>query len=294
MSRYPRNVLLLEFGSNTCKVMHWDSRNAKPLADYRLPLRLGAELSKRDELSENGINSMISAIRDVQNRFTDKHKLMVVGTLALRKATNSKQIIQKIKDECGVKIKILDPQEEAIAAFKGAQASIKPLRNNIYFDIGGGSTEIILANDQRIFYIQSYDIGALSLRQKFGCKTPISNCSYYHTQNEIQSILKPLIKPVFGMVGIGGSVVTCAMVDLRISHPYEELINGHELRRSAILGQIQRYRALPIEKIAKIPGMDPARADIILPAAMIILQIMDMYKRTSFIVSTKGVRHGLV
>nr|MDK2851154.1 exopolyphosphatase / guanosine-5-triphosphate,3-diphosphate pyrophosphatase [Candidatus Cloacimonadota bacterium] len=294
MPQNSETILLLEFGSNTCKVMLWDSHNAQVLVDYRLPLRLAAELSKRKELSENGVNSMISAIRDVQNRFKDARKIIAIGTQTLRKAKNAQQIVQKIKEKCGVTIKILSPQEEAQAAFKGVQASIKPKGNTIYFDIGGGSTEIIFAKDQRVYSARSYELGAVSLHQKFHCTTPISNCNYYHVQQEILRTIKPIKKNIENMVGSGGSVVTCAMVALGITQPNEDLINGHIIRRSAIIGQIQRYRALSAYEIAKIPGMDPSRADIILPAAMIIIGIMDLYQKPDFIASTKGVRHGMI
>jgi len=294
MKHAASTVLVIEFGSNTCKVMLWQKKKKVPLADYRLPLRLASEVSEKGKISEQGILGILAIIRDVQSRFKHADKTILIGTEALRQANNLREIQLRVKEESKLKLKVLSPDEEAEAAYRGIKSNLQLPGKTLYFDIGGASTEIISGFEDKITGIRSYSIGAVILSHKFLCKTPITACSFFHCQEDIERVLKPFGQDAVNLVGTGGSMMTCAMVALGTTDPSDERICGYRLRRSEITRQIQTYRSRSFEEIAKIPGMDPARADIILPAAMIILHLMQMHDVMYVTTSTRGVRHGVV
>jgi len=288
------SLVVMEFGSNSCKIMQQKKGATKPDRDYRLPLRLAAEQGASGELSETAIEQILHTIRGVQTAFAKSPHIVVVGTEALRRASNQRNIIKRIRDSTGLELKILSSIEEGEAAFRGIQSGLDLEGRAVCFDIGGASTEIVIGANGVIEKNLSFNLGAVTLTQSFRRHDPLSNCEFFGIEDEISRTL--LLKPTQGitLVGTGGSILTCAMVAMGLRDWDEDKVNGYSLARSELYRQIQTYRALNSETISKIPGMDPTRADIILPAAMIMLKLMDIYQQRYILASSRGVRHGLV
>lgn len=290
-----RPQVIVEFGSNSVKIMQIVSSEAQPRTDYRFPLRLAAELEPTGNLSERAISSMIARIQEVHRQYSQSSDIRVFGTQALRQAQNREAILDRIKQETAYELKILSVVEEAEAAFRGIQSGMKLKGKILCFDIGGASTEIIIADDKGILKSQSFPIGAVRLSRRFYKHEPIRICEYNYMNAYISQQLKlKSFKRSISLIGTGGSIITCTMVALRLPQIDEDKVNSFRLRRSELTRQIQTYRALKSQDIAKIPGMDPARADIILPACMIMKRLMEIFGAEEITVSSRGVRHGLV
>jgi exopolyphosphatase/guanosine-5'-triphosphate,3'-diphosphate pyrophosphatase len=273
--------------------MQMVSSEAQARVDYRFPLRLAAELEPSGDISESAIHSIIAQIREVHRLYGESSEIHIFGTQALRQARNREAIIDKIRDETAYILKILSAEEEAQAAFRGIQDGLKPQGKVLCFDIGGASTEIMIGSDKGLMKSFSFPLGAVSLSRLIKHE-PISLCEYYLLQDEISRQLKFKSPKITSLIGTGGSIVTCAMVALGLPQIDESKVNSFRLRRSEVLRQVQTYRAMKSQEIAKIPGMDPARADIILPACMIMQRLMEICGQEEIITSSRGVRHGLI
>lgn len=290
-----RPQVILEFGSNSVKILQIVSLAKDALMDYRRPLRLAAEILPSGDLSEKAIQSLISQIQEVHQLYSASSDLRIFGTQALRSARNRHAIVEKVRQETAYELKILSVQEEAEAAFRGIQSGLKLPGRVICFDIGGASTEVISGNVTRILKTHSFPIGAVSLSRNSINHDPISVCEYHQMNSEISRQLKlKSPKTKVKLIGTGGSIVTCAMVALALAPEKQQKANGYRLRSSELMRQIQTYRAMTSQDIAKISGMDPSRADIILPACMIMQRLMEIYGQEEIITSGRGVRHGLV
>ncbi|MCB5252939.1 MAG: hypothetical protein RBR69_03475 [Candidatus Cloacimonadaceae bacterium] len=290
-----RPKVIVEFGSNSVKIMQIHSLKAQPQKDFRVPLRLAAELQPSGNLSEHAISSMIAQIQEVHRQYSQSSDIRIFGTQALRQAQNRQDIVKRIKQETSYPLHILSIQEEAEAAFRGIQSGMKLQGKVLCFDIGGASTEIVIASEKGSPKSQSFPIGAVNLSRNFYKHQPIRICEYNFMTAYIseQLRLKPFKRSI-SLIGTGGSVVTCAKVALGLPQIQEDKVNCFRLRKSELMRQIQTYRAMKSQDIAKIPGMDPARADVILPACMIMYRLMDIFGQEEIIVSSRGVRHGLV
>lgn len=284
--------IVIEFGSNSCKIMQHEGQQIK--ADYRIPLRLIAALDEMGGLSEGAIQNMINIISDVQGRFPDSKHYHLIATEALRKAQNSAQVRDSILHSTGLKLRILSPIEEAEAAFRGVQSGLDITGKVLVFDIGGASTELIIGTKDTVQQSYSYPLGAAILSAKFRRTDPIQHCGYNCIEKEMKKYLK--LKPIsdITLIGTGGALSTMAAVHLQLANYDPEALNGHILSRAEVYRQLQLYRGFPVEDIAKIPGMDPTRADIILPATMVTLKIMELMDLRALKVSTHGVRHGIM
>lgn len=298
MKRKNDTNVLIEFGSNTAKVYSCSALKSTDACFYRLPLRLASQLNSSQMLSEKGIKSILDTIADVKQRFTNNDQIRLIGTEALRRAKNSAAVQQRIAEQFGLNLRILSWQEEAEAAYRGVLGTAGASGRIICFDIGGSSTEIIQGKDKKIERSKSFPVGAVDLSRKFIRKQPLTQCMYTALNMELERKLVWKNNLQLKLLGSGGAVYTCAMVALMHAGKSEsealKEIDGSTLRRSEIIRQEQSYRALTLEQISQIPGMDPSRVDIILPAVMIIRRIMENTREYSFIVSTRGVWQGIM
>lgn len=284
--------MIVEFGSNACKIMQ--CREDTVYLDYRIPLRLISHLDTQGELDEAGLQGMLGIIRDISERFSDMSRILLIGTAALRKAKNSLAIQERIQAETALSLRILSEAEEAAAAYKGIVSALHPQGKVLAFDIGGGSTEIIYGEGNQMQDFSSLPFGAVSLDQKFRIGDPYSNCAFHSLEMYIDKQLKIHAGKDLTLIGTGGSVSTLAAVAAQQKSFDAFALNGTVLSRGEIFRQVLLYRSLSIKQICAMPGMDSARADLMLPATLVICSILHKAQADKVIVSTRGVRHGII
>lgn len=284
--------LIAEFGSNTCKVMQ--CKDNRVFVDYRIPLRLISHLDADGKMKEAAVSSILSIISDIKKRFPEMQNIILVGTEAMRRATNNPEIVGLILEKTGLNMQILSVKEEAEAAHKGIMTAIEPKGNILAFDIGGASTEIIYGRDARIKDVVSLPFGAVSLNDKFRGSDPYTNCAFHALEMFVETNLKIRQAKDYTVIGTGGSLATMAAVMLGMKSFDAEALNGTVISRAEVLRQVLMYRPKSVSEICKIPGMDPARADLMLPASYLVCQIIHKAGVDRVIVSTRGVRHGII
>ena len=284
--------MIIEFGSNACKVMQCD--NYKVLLDYRIPLRLISHLDENGNLSEAAMQSMTGIVEDILGRFPKLDRIILVGTEALRRAQNIELVQEKIHAVTGLPLRILSWEEEARATFKGISSGISAPGRILAFDIGGASTEIIYANAQEIQDIVSLPMGVVEINNKFRSSDPYTWCAFNGLELYITRYLRIRKGKDYTVIGTGGSISTMAAVATRMKSYDAEALNATVLDRKEIFRQILLYRSLDSAKISQIPGMDPARADLMPVASLMVHTIMQKANVTSITVSTRGVRHGVL
>lgn len=291
-----REQTVIELGSNSCKVLVADLHDSciVPLQDIRIPLRLASELDENNHLSTIAIERILHTLKTIQSDHTSSSATYLVGTEALRLAKNKDQIQKTIKLETMLDLRILEPEEEAKAFYLGMLSGLEITKKAIAFDTGGSSTEIILGNGSIIEQATSIPLGAVVLTKKYIAKYPISNCDFFSVDKEIAKLLRFKKGGRDTVIGGGGVVVCSALVQAGSSEFNGDALNGQTIPKSEITRQISMFRSMTVEQIRSIPGMDPHRADIILPGLMIVRRILDTLGCQKLIVSTRGVRHGIL
>lgn len=285
--------VLIEFGSNMAKIMSADSKDMKNENLQRLPLRLATLMDDSGKMSEKGILAILNLIGDTKIRNADAQEFILVGTEALRRASNQQEIRARVKQDYGLDLRVLSPQEEADAAYRGMKHLISKGKRAVCFDIGGSSIELVKVYGNRIESMLSFPMGAVDLYHDQVHGMPISNCAYTGLRLQIEKTLRWKVPSECNLIGSGGSVHTCAKVAMMNAGIDSSNIEGYRITKGELLRQSQVYRALDIDGIIKIPGMDPSRADIILPAVMIMRHLLDQTGQPYFVASRRGVRHGV-
>ncbi|MBN2088784.1 Ppx/GppA family phosphatase [candidate division KSB1 bacterium] len=223
--------------------------------------------------------------------------IVAAGTMALRSAKNAREFIEMVKAKCQLDIEILSGEEEARLSFLSAKKSMRSLTKNLaIFDIGGGSTEFFLGSDHQIFKQMSLNIGAIQLTEQYFAQSPVPidvlNVALQKINNELRDL--QIEDPIDELVGVGGTVTTMAAVKHQLE-AYDPLkVNGTRLDIVEVLRQLELYRSKSIAERKRIPGLEPARADIILAGCAITHVLLKKLKMNHFIISDFGLRHGLM
>ncbi|HRX75844.1 MAG TPA: hypothetical protein P5342_00180 [Candidatus Cloacimonadota bacterium] len=269
-------------------------RDNRIFVDYRIPLRLISSLDAEGSLKEQAVQSILGIISDIKRRFPEMQKIIVVGTEALRRAKNAPKLKEMIVQQTGQELYILSEEQEARAAFKGITSALNPSGSILAFDIGGASTELIYGNGEDIEHCESLPMGAVSLNDQFRTSDPYTNCAFHALELHVEKFLKVLPGKSYTLIGTGGSISTMAAVAAGMQVFDAEALNGSVLSRAEIFRQVLLYRSYKTPQICEIPGMDPARADLMLAATMLVCQIIHKANTDKLTVSTRGVRHGII
>jgi len=177
ISRYA----VIDLGTNTCNLLIADAEaegSFVTIYDRKLPVKLGRGGIHNNILLPDAMERGIAALQNHLHtiRSYNVSKVVVVGTSALRGAVNRHEFINKVKELLGMEIKIIDGELEAALIFRGVRLSLPDrLGKYLIMDIGGGSTEFILANDHEIIWKRSFNIGIARALETICMSDPVTS-----------------------------------------------------------------------------------------------------------------------
>ncbi|MEZ5022185.1 MAG: exopolyphosphatase [Chitinophagales bacterium] len=250
---------------------------------YRLPLRLGEEAFLNGKFSTAKVNALIKALKAFKN-IIDVHGTevyMACATSAMREASNSKKVIEKIKTKTGIDINVISGSEEADIIFSNqlGEGPFSENTNYLYIDVGGGSTELVLISDGKLVDKWSFNIGTLRLKHNM-----VSN----EVWREMRVWLYKFRKDYSGIKGIGSGG--------NINH----ILKNHSKNKNNILSLEVIEVCYSMLKV--IPDIDkqinfrmrPDRADVIVPALEIFKKIMNWLDIDEIYVPKLGLPDGII
>ena len=292
---------VLDLGSNSVKLVNYKIdtyNNYKPYHQESVRLKLSEGL-EQGVLREDYIVKTIETLKLFRNivDFEGVNYVISVATSAIRDAENRFEIIERIYKETNFDFKILSEHDEAIFSYTGAIRSLR-IPSVLFFDIGGGSLEIVLAKDFEIKKVISLPLGALKLTQMFSEDKAFEITDYYNMEKHIMETLPT--KEELGisnhedlvLVGVGGVLRTLAKYEqYSKNYPLSKLHN-YEVSYESLETISKKIYSLPVEKIAKIESIGSGRADTVRAGNLVIIQIMKKFGFNKLTVSAHGLREG--
>ena len=269
----------------------------------KMSVRLGAYLAPDGTMTREGQVKAISAIAQMAKIASAYHAtIRAVATHALREATNHVMLIDAIHKKTGVKVEIIDGIEEARLVFLGMRYAL-PVENQLCLgmDIGGGSTEIILAKGEDIKFASSLKIGAVTLSKRhFGDKTPTSQ-SIRSLHQYINLRVEPLKGEVLQhkfkrAIASSGTAKAVASIHSRLfrGRPLTDE-NGYTIPVADVETMCKAIEELrSAKRIKEALGVEPARADILLAGIAIMREVSRVFGVDEWVVTTYGLREGVV
>jgi exopolyphosphatase/guanosine-5'-triphosphate,3'-diphosphate pyrophosphatase len=294
-------IASIDIGTNTILLLIAEVEEGalKPLLEKETIVRLGEGVQKNgillEEAMERGSQTLDQYLKECQKMGVQR--IFAAGTSALREARNSDHFLERVEEKLNLSIEIISGEEEAQLSFLAVTRDLKePRKPILVIDVGGGSTEFILGRGDRITQWVSLPLGSVRFTEQFLLSDPVHEEEWENMERQIQKLLVriPHPKEPFLMVAVGGTATTLASVEQGLAEFILGKIHHFGLGRKALKSQLDLYRSKTIEERRKIPGLFPARADVILAGGAILYWTMEKLECPSVLISCHGVRYGLL
>jgi len=291
-------IAAFDFGSNSIKCLIADVQPSgiNELANLRVQNRLASFLDN-GRLHPDATDHTLKLLTPLMEHCLglQVQRYLAVGTQALRVAGNREDFVQALELATGLRIRVLSGEEEASLAWQGVISGLPVITDELcLFDSGGASTEFIWGNSAGIRSSHSFPLGAVALHKEFIHSDPVQQPEIKQLEKAITARLQYPWPGTGQLLGIGGGVLACAKVALGKETGDLSQLDGVELSRHELERQIALYCSSSLEQRRHILGMESGREDIILPAAILFLSILNSLSQSSFRISTRGLRQGLI
>jgi exopolyphosphatase/guanosine-5'-triphosphate,3'-diphosphate pyrophosphatase len=294
-------VASIDIGTNTILLLiaQVEGEEIKPLVEVETIVRLGEGLQKNGVLSREAMERGLRTLSQYLDRCRqmEVQQILAVGTSALREAGNSRDFLEWIERKLHIPIEVISGEEEAHLSFLSVARDLKEAsREILVVDVGGGSTEFILGKGDQVREWMSLPIGSVRFTEQFLTLDPVREEEWGSMEAEIRQWLVRSPRPRGGlcMVAVGGTATTLASVEQKLQEFIPERIHHFTLTREALRRQLDLFRSKPLSERRKIPGLPPARADVILAGGAILSLAMEETGCPSALISCHGIRYGLL
>jgi exopolyphosphatase / guanosine-5'-triphosphate,3'-diphosphate pyrophosphatase len=295
-------IAVVDIGSNSGRVVVYEFEtfaHFRILSSGRTSLRLVRDLDRDGRLGDDSIAHALGALSDFHAIATGSgaQRIIAVATAAVREASNGAELIERIKREIGLEVRVIDGQEEARYGFVGAVRAL-PVESGLLFDMGGGSAQIIRFHKRKMMESWSLPMGALRLSVNFLSADPPKRADLkrlgQHVRKLIEGASIPPLRRGEHLVGTGGTVRNLARIDVRASGYPISRLHGYVLERSALRTIAQSLADKKLAARGGTAGLNRDRSDSIVGGAYGIKALMRALGADQVLVSGQGVREGLI
>ncbi len=299
-------VATIDIGTNTVLLLVADSGEGRALVAVEERARVtrlgeGVDVSRR--FSAQALERTQACLDEYAQvvRALGVDRVAVVGTSAMRDAGGGEHLLAHIEASFGVAVRVISGHEEARLTFRGALGGLPVHEGSevAVFDIGGGSTEVVLGrleSDRPVIdYAESFDVGSVRLTERqvrSDPPDPVDRDAVRKTAHDAFADV-PALKGGQTPVGIAGTMTTLAAVSLGLRAYDGARVHGHAMRRDELQRVVAELASMPLEARRLVAGMEPKRADVIVAGGIIALSLLERWDAQEVLVSDRGVRWGL-
>jgi len=291
-------VIAIDLGSNTIRIVKWDCRENKKIAEFEKIIKTADKLVETKRISEDAVKRIIDAINEAREKIEFDDKVKAIATEALRIAKNKDEVIKKIKEATGIEFEVISPEQEATYTAIAVENCLEKCRYEaksfLLVDIGGGSTEIILKHKENIVS-ESFRLGIVTLTQKY--KTPeaikiaIKKKSKF-IKEFIDFVFNAYKKPKIFSASSGTPTSIAALKKGMTYNTYDpEKVNGTIITPEDLDYWLDKLMKMEMKKREELVGV--GRGDLIVSGIYIFKEIFKITKYDKCIVCDDGVREGV-
>ena len=296
-------VSVIDLGYNSLKLVNYEVRRDKSFVAYgqhSVLAKVGEGLDQTGFLGDKPIRRTLKALKQFR-AIVDLERpdhVLPVATSAVREAGNREEFLKQADQETGFKFKVLSEKEEAVYAFEGAKSATS-VHSGLFFDLGGGSLEMVIYSEPTVRKILSVPLGGLRLTDLYAkANGSYAKKNYARMRKRILELLPdkknlPTSKSL-DLVGVGGSVRALARYDqMRRKYPLNKLHN-YSMKRNAVESVHRALRRMSLRAIRKNPAIGQERSQSIIAGSLVVHLLMEKIGFRKLIVSTHGLRDGVL
>lgn len=279
----------IDIGSNAARLLITDvlaGTENKPefikVVLVRVPLRLGFDVFDRGEISQAKADKIIKTIK-AYKLLLDVYEvthLKACATSAMRDAVNATEIIKKVKSETGISINVISGEEEASFIYENHIAeNMSDQESYLYIDVGGGSTELTFFSDGKLVFKNSFNIGTIRL---------LKNQVTEATWDEMKEFIRNKTRGFHHVtaIGSGGNINKIFSISKRKE--------GKPLSLELLRDYYKEFSNLSVSQRISLHKLREDRADVIVPALLIYINVMRWADTEEIFVPKIGLADGLI
>jgi exopolyphosphatase/guanosine-5'-triphosphate,3'-diphosphate pyrophosphatase len=255
-----------------------------------------------DEAFERGISILQNYSKRIYENHVEKNHIFAVATSAIRNATNGQAFIDEVLQKTGILVEVISGEKEASLIYEGVKQAVE-IGDEVALitDIGGGSVEFVICNNQKIFWKQSIEIGGQRLMDKFMPTDPIPLANVKRMYDYLEEQLLSLTNAVHQympslIIGSAGTFDTLTEVYNKIDNSEFNITENtvYELPVEGFYMIFQSLLAMNREERMKVPGMIALRVDMIVVACCLVNFLLKKYNINSIKCSTFALKEGVL
>lgn len=289
-------IAAIDIGTNSFLCLVAEGKNGeiqKVISDQVEVVRLGEGVHEARMFSAAALERAENCLKTFRETVKTERVTIVKGvaTSAARDVKNGNALIA-LGAKYGIAIEVISGQEEARLTFDGATYELGDPEGLAIVDVGGGSTELLMQKDGKLVG-ESLDIGCVRLTEIFVKHDPVDLGEVMNMQNYIREKVSQLPQlKARKIVAVAGTPT--ALVCAQLKKEFDEsLVNGFVLSKKMLDHWLEKLAALKVSERAKLVGMNPKRADVVLAGTIILRESLNIFGADEMTVSTKGLRFGL-
>lgn len=301
---HPTRVCVVDLGTNS---FHTLIVNAYPNGSFEVldrlkeMVRLGERGLKDHRLTEGAINRSVRALKRVRllAEGWGVSEYLAFATSAIREAENGGELIERIRRETSIHVQVIDGIFEANLIYQGVRRALDMRRPTLLVDIGGGSTEFVVATSDEVFYATSLKLGAARMAGQFVSTDPIAPSEFSALRAHFRTQLEPVLEKcrvhgVTEIVGSSGTFESVTQVCANAGSDTDRSIFLRDFEADELRVVTRRLMESKRRERFAMDGIEKKRVDQIVPGAMLIDVLLKDLAPERVRVSSHALREGMV
>lgn len=297
-------LAVIDLGTNTFNLLIADVNEDKitRIFSEEIPVKLGEGGINIGFITPEAWSRGLDAIKYIHNKIAGYtcRKVKAVATSAIRNASNGNNFKQAVKAETGIDIEIINGDREADLIYEGVRSGINMKSLSLIMDIGGGSVEFIICDKTQIYWKKSYPVGAARIKERFYHSDPITPANIQLIEQHLNDTLTDLFyqctiyKPQW-LIGSAGAFETFAeLVSIRYGHIFSKDNSEFVFKTDQFFEIATELLNSDHSQRENMPGLIPFRTDMIVPATVLTMYILQRTGINSLKLSSYSLKEGVL
>jgi exopolyphosphatase/guanosine-5'-triphosphate,3'-diphosphate pyrophosphatase len=294
-------VAVVDLGTNSTRLLVADVEGAELAeVDRRSTVTaLGRGVDLTQTICSDAVEDVCRAVADYRQRYRELNaeRVMAIATSAVRDATNGEAFIAELRERFDLHTRLLTGEEEAHLTYLGATAQRPADQDTLVFDIGGGSTELVVGSGIEVGFHVSLQAGTIRHSERHLSTDPPDPHELEDLADDVRHAIERAIDGEAGAragraIAVAGTPTSLAAVDQELE-PYDsERVHGYRLRMPRVQRMLSRLASMPLAERLRVPGLHPGRAPTIVAGTVILVQVMRAFGLEEVEVSEHDILQG--
>lgn len=295
-------VAVIDIGTNSTRLLIADveGSDVREVERVTTVTNLGRGVEHSGNLCTDAVDGVCGVIGDYKARYEElgAERVLAIATSAVRDAVNGDAFIAELRERFEMDARLLTGEEEARLTYLGATAQREGDETLLVFDIGGGSTELIVGEGDDVKFQTSLQAGTIRHSERHLTSDPPDAHELEDLAHDVRQVIDRAMEGqcrgdgCLRAIAVAGTPTSMAAIDQELE-PYDpSRVHGHRLAMPKVQRMLSRLASLPLAERLRVPGLHPGRAPTIVAGSVILVQVMRAFDLDEIEVSERDILHG--